>query len=150
MKYLFKGNLVTPITGQRFTTHWNFKDGKGRVVTGLPGDGNVEIVADDYVDPEPEKKKASVGIEKSTVKPLEKTYKPDLATNEEPLDINNSDLDKIREKLPGIGRRIGERLLERKPFKGYESFEHFKDLNSEEDRINWELIKPLVEFKEVE
>lgn len=129
-KYIYKGQEVTLVPGQQFTTHWNVYyqqptehgGSKQVIICCQPGhdlqlvDDSAPVVAD----------------------------KPDVANKE--FNINSANFTMLRQHLPGIGRVAPKTILNNKPQGGYKDFEHFTEVNKKLN-LNWEELKPILLFE---
>lgn len=130
-KYLYKGQEVTLIPGQQFTTHWNvyylepMEHGGTRQVTVCCQPGHdLQLVEDNVV----------VAI----------ADKPNVSNQE--FNINLAGFTAIRQHLPGIGRVAPKTVINNRPSGGYKDFDEFCELNKKLN-LNWDELKPVLLFE---
>lgn len=134
VKYFYKGQEVTLVPGQQYSSHWNVyynmptENGGSKqiIVTAVVGE-NLEIVDDSQ----------SSTKEKTTSLSL------NLA---EALNINLAGYAAIRKAFPGIGRVAPKAITQNRPDNGYENFNHFVELNKSLN-LNWEELKGKIIFE---
>lgn len=143
MPYFYKNQLVIPIEGQLFDTHWNCKlnvGGREIIVCAVPGVDLFEHDVAPTSTPEP------ITAEILPLHPNNSTSTAVEPKEGDRLNINTANFSAIRKHMGGIGRSAPKKLIDNKPEGGYRDFAHLKELNSDL-QINWELVESVVVFE---
>lgn len=130
-KYIYKGQEVTLVPGQQFSTHWNVyyqqpqeHGGSKQIIICCQPGHDLQMVEDNA--------------------PVAVADKPDVANKE--FNINAANFTMLRQHLPGIGRVAPKTILNNKPQGGYKDFEHFTEVNKKLN-LNWDELKPILLFE---
>lgn len=165
-QYFYKGTLVTEIDGQHFGSYFNVKDDKGNIFSVRKAD--VDEIKKEVVQT-PQTILIKPLIEDSPVEP-EKPEKPDkpekpkvvdtevvsasleasLSIDSEALvlpvnSFTSSDINKLADKLPGIGKITLGKILSNRPNDGYSSLDEIKELNP--SHLKWDELGKYIVFE---
>lgn len=134
MKYYYKGQEISLVPGQQFSSHWNIyynqpteNGGSRRVIVTVVPDKDLTMKAEGDVE-----------------EVLETTTKTTVTTTG--LNINSTTFMQFREAFPGVGRVAAKAITQtNKPPEGYKDFDELKTINAALN-INWEELKEAISF----